>query len=241
MALPRGDVPATQRDGCTPGCSGDGCGLALYLFNPPVFLVSPSFPQCPELSVPAVKWGFPCCAPSLPVRCRHHLEPSKAGDSAEIKQRLMGSGKDLLRPQRTGFSSPLTVLRASRTAQQDASWDPPGHPPTRAPRNQPFRDLPGHLPVEIPSQLSLHVGNHPGTNRLLVPVPSPSPQHPHGCRHAELLPRQQHAPLSGSGFNHCHPRGGLDTQQNWQRQRDPGGGDETNNQRNQPQKNNASF
>lgn len=59
------------------------------------------------------------------------------------------------------------------------------------------------------------------------PYPAPL-QHPHGCEHTEPLPRQQHAPLSGSGFSCCHPRGDLDTQQNWQGQRDPGGGEETN-------------
>jgi len=103
------------------------------------------------------------------------------------------------------------------STSKPAFWGPPGA--SSSGNTHPAQHLRGK-----PSKQQPPVG----------PQPVPPPQHPHGCRHAEPLPRQQRAPLSGSGFNRCHPRGGLDTQQNWQRQRDPGGGEETNNRRNQP-------
>ena len=96
-------------------------GLALYLFDPPMFLASPPFRQCPELSVPATKWGFPCRAPSLPLRLRHLLESSKAGDQATL---------DGIREGFTQASANRTSLPVPQRSElwPRHSWIPAGTP-----------------------------------------------------------------------------------------------------------------
>lgn len=142
----------------------------------------------------------------------------------------------------TGLSSLLTARRESAKAQQGPSWDPPGHPAHKSTSKTSisgtswaifqWEQPPSSLFTWETIQAPLACGSPSCPPPSIPPVVSTWSR----CQDSST------APLSGSGFSCCHPRGALDTQQKWQSQRDPGGGEETNNGRNQPPpKNTMSF
>lgn len=117
----------------------------------------------------AVRWGFPCCAPSLALRLRHHLGPSEAGDNEAMLDGIRGG---FIRLRWTGLSSLFKSIQSlSHGTVGSQAGTPRDIAPPRAPQKQPFRDFLEHLPVETPTLLSLYMGSHPGTNCLSVPNP----------------------------------------------------------------------